>query len=110
MRVQLTVCAVAALARVALAQSSCSASVSASVPAPSVAPGFDARLIATGLYKPRGITFDQQGNLLVVEQQSGVVALKLNDAGGSCLSEQSRHTVVNDTTVSSCLMSFGLGR
>ena len=86
----------------AFAQACSSATVSSSVPAPSVAPGYGAQLVATGLTKPRGITFDQQGHLLVVEQNSGVTALTLDDAGGACVSEKSRQTVVNDTSVSIC--------
>lgn len=98
---------VVALTGFSWAQSSCATSVSTSVPEPSLAPGYEARIVATGLKNPRGIIFDQQGNLLVVEKQTGVTALTLNDAGGSCLSEQQRRTVVNDNTVGlAALLSF----
>ena len=86
------------------AAGSCAASVSSSVPAPSVAPGFESRLVAAGLKSPRGIQFDSAGNLLVVEQGGGVVALNFTDYGGSCLQEKQRWTVVNNTAVS----AFGL--
>lgn len=58
-----------------------------------------ARLVANNLTTPRGIKFDSQGTLLVVEQGSGIVALNLVDAGRDCLSVGSRKTVINDTTV-----------
>jgi glucose/arabinose dehydrogenase len=86
----------------AVAQTSCSVTLTASYPTPSVAAGFSARLIANGLTAPRGIIFDSQGHLLVVEQGSGIVALSLTDDGGDCLSVASKGTVVNDTSV--CLM------
>lgn len=86
----------------AIAQTSCSVTLTASYPTPSVAAGFSARLIANGLTTPRGIIFDSQGHLLVVEQGSGIVALSLTDDGGDCLSVASKGTVVNETSV--CLI------
>lgn len=88
---------------VSFAQSSCSVTLTANYPAPSVAAGYEARLIANGLTSPRGIIFDKQGHLLVVEQASGIVGLTLADDGGPCLSLISRQTIINDTTVSRIL-------
>ena len=88
---------------VALAQasvSSCPTTVSASVPAPSVAKGYTARLIGNGLSSPRGITFDSAGHLLVVQSGVGIEALTLTDDGGACLSVASQKTVVSVSTVS----------
>jgi len=85
---------------------SCSVSLTASYPAPSVAPGFSARLVANGLAAPRGIIFDSDGHLLVVEQGSGIVSLTLTDHGGDCLGVSSKVTVINDTSVHGIL---GLG-
>lgn len=87
------------LSTAVLAQTSCSVTLTASYPTPSVAAGFSARLIANGLTAPRGIIFDSQGHLLVVEQNSGIVALSLADDGGDCLSVSSKVTVINDTSV-----------
>ncbi|KAK4894108.1 hypothetical protein LTR27_007693 [Elasticomyces elasticus] len=93
----------AALLAAASAQSSaaasCSPTLSASYAAPSVAEGYVARLVANNLTKPRGIKFDSQGALLVVEQLSGITALTFVDAGQDCLSVGSRKTVINDTTL-----------
>ena len=85
---------------VGFAQSSCSVTLAASYPAPSVAAGYEARLIANGLTAPRGIIFDKQGHLLVVEQRSGIAGLTLADDGGACLSMISKQTIINDTSVS----------
>ena len=85
------------------AQSSCSVTLAANYPAPSVAAGYEARLVANGLTAPRGIIFDNQGHLLVVEQSSGIVGLTLADDGGACLSVISKQTIINDTTVSHIL-------
>lgn len=82
-----------------IASATCSHSLTASYPAPSVAPGYVARLVANNLTDPRGIKFDSMGKLLVVEAGSGITALSLTDAGEDCISVSSRHTVVNDTSV-----------
>ncbi|KAK0878337.1 hypothetical protein LTR87_007875 [Friedmanniomyces endolithicus] len=78
---------------------SCSSTLTASYAAPSVASGYVARLVANNLTKPRGIKFDSNGALLVVEQDVGITALTLADAGQGCLSVASRKTVINDTTL-----------
>ncbi|KAK3725047.1 hypothetical protein LTR37_000557 [Vermiconidia calcicola] len=75
--------------------SSCSSTLS-SAATPSVAPGYVARLVANGLTDPRGIKFDSEGALLVVESEKGITALTLEDAGGGCISESSRKTVIAD--------------
>ncbi|KAK0924463.1 hypothetical protein LTR29_018159 [Friedmanniomyces endolithicus] len=77
----------------------CSSTLTASYAAPSVASGYVARLVANNLTKPRGIKFDSNGALLVVEQNVGITALTLADAGQGCLSVASRKTVINDSTL-----------
>lgn len=84
----------------------CSASVSSRVPAPSVAPGYEARLVAGGLESPRGIQFDSAGHLLVVEEGRGVTALTFADGGGACVQESRRQAVVDDSDVSNEDLSF----
>jgi hypothetical protein len=85
-------------ASLSTAQTTCS-TITPSYPAPSVAPGFAARIVASGLMLPRGIIFDTAGNLLVIEQGRGVIAYTLNDAGGGCLSVKNSTTVVQDFSV-----------
>ena len=57
-------------------------------------------LVATGLTKPRGIEFDSHGNLLVVQQNSGIVNLVLEDHGGICVSVKSSKNVIQNSGVS----------
>lgn len=67
---------------------------------PSVASGYRAQLIATGLSSPRSIRFDKAGNLLVIEQKNGngsLSALTLQDDGGTCLSVTSHTTLVTQS-------------
>ena len=90
----------------AQSSSSCSATLTASYPAPSVALGYTARLIANNLTRPRSIHFDIAGHLLVVEGGRGISALTLTDGGGSCLSVANKESVVADTAVSSTGASF----
>lgn len=68
--------------------------------APVMADGWQSRLIATGLSRPRSIIFDTEGALLVVEQGGGIKHLKLADGNGTCLSVQSQTDLVNNTAVS----------
>ena len=92
-----------------IAAASCSPTLTASHAAPSVADGYVARLVANNLTTPRGITFDSQDALLVVEQDSGITALTLVDAGKDCVSVGSRRTVINDTTLNHGITMSGDG-
>ncbi|KAF2717708.1 soluble quino protein glucose dehydrogenase [Polychaeton citri CBS 116435] len=74
--------------------SSCSPSLTASYPAPSVADGFTARLVANNLTSPRGIHFDNAGNLLVVEQEVGITALIFSS--DDCTSLSNRSTLISN--------------
>lgn len=70
---------------------------------PSVASGYRAALVATGLTKPRSIEFDSAGNLLVVQAGAGIESLQLQDDGGTCVSVASMKTVVQASAVSRVL-------
>ncbi|KAI9763055.1 MAG: hypothetical protein M1840_000946 [Geoglossum simile] len=86
---------VASLAPVAAQSSTSTCSVpKPSYSAPSIASGYTAAPIATGLFQPRGILLDTSGRILVVERNRGIVALTLNDGGGICLSVKENKTVV----------------
>lgn len=71
-----------------------------SYPTPLTADGWQAQLVATGLSKPRGIIFDTSGNLLVVQQGSGIVHLTFNDGGSTCLDVSKKTFLINATAVS----------
>ena len=83
----------------ALAQSGCSTTLSASYAAPSVADGYVARLVANDLTDPRGIKFDSNGALLVVESGVGITALNFVESNGGCVDLESKKTVISDTTL-----------
>lgn len=74
---------------------------------PSIASGYRAALVATGLRKPRSIQFDNAGNLLVVQAGAGIESLQLQDNGGTCVSVKSKKTVVQASTVSRILLAKG---
>ncbi len=78
---------------------SCSSSLPAISATPTAASDYVVRLVATGLSDPRGIKFDSEGALLVVESGSGIIALNFDDQGGDCLSVQSQKTVISDSTL-----------
>lgn len=96
----------------ALAQTpNCEEPLTPSYPAPVVGSGWVARLVVTGLKDPRGLLFDSSGNLLVVEQESGIRRIRFADGGETCL-EVSENTQViqNDqvTRISFPFLSFPL--
>ena len=64
-----------------------------------VANGFSTYVLAKGLSSPRGIVFDKEGNLLVLEQFKGVTALRLNEENG-CVTVASKHVAMGDLSVS----------
>jgi hypothetical protein len=82
-----------------LAQTSCSTTISAGYPAPTLGNGYSARIIANGLSNPRSIKFDSAGNLLVVQSGKGITALALKDGGGNCLSVTKMQDVITDSSV-----------
>ncbi|RAR11318.1 soluble quino protein glucose dehydrogenase [Stemphylium lycopersici] len=67
--------------------------------APSVAPGFHAEVVANGLRDPRGIIFDREGGLLVVEQGYGVSRLSLTGDGACVQVEGDVQSVVEDDSL-----------
>ena len=80
-------------------QSSCASALRPNYPAPSLAPGYKAQLIATNLTKPRGLIFDSQGHLLVVEQGAGITGLSVQDQGGDCLKVSQKVDVVQNANL-----------
>ncbi|RYP76507.1 hypothetical protein DL771_001741 [Monosporascus sp. 5C6A] len=58
--------------------------------------GWTARLIATELTNPRGMLFDSNNNLLVVEQRAGIRRLSFADGGDACLELTQNTWVLED--------------
>lgn len=83
------------------ATTGCTSSLSSSYPAPIVADGWSFRLVATGLTRPRGILFDRNGGLLVVQQGAGVIHLTLSDSGDTCVEVSKTTKLINSSEVCS---------
>lgn len=96
--------ATAALLHLALAQDSSSTSTCGPAPSgnirPSIASGYHYQVVATGLARPRGIHFDNDGHMLVVESTSGrIVAFTLDEDDNGCVSASDPKEVTEDADV-----------
>lgn len=68
--------------------------------APTFAPGYSGRVVINGLRTPRGIVFDNQGNLLTTEQGGyGVRYIQLTDNGGTDVCVKSSKQLIADNTI-----------
>lgn len=67
--------------------------------APVLANGWEHKLIAWNLTKPRSIMFDSEGNLLVVQQGAGLIHLAFDDGGSTCLDVAKKTFLINSTDV-----------
>jgi hypothetical protein len=88
-----------AAALTALAATDCPSNLSSAYPTPIIADGWSFQLVATGLSSPRGILFDSNGGLLVVQQGVGVIYLALSDDGNGCVGVSKTTTLINSTAV-----------
>lgn len=88
----------------AVAADSCSNTLKVDYPAPVAADGWSYRLVATGFTKPRGILFDNDGGLIVVDSGVGLAHLALKDEGGTCVSVEKKTTLVESEDVSSLIL------
>ena len=68
---------------------------------PIAADGWSFKVVASGLNSPRGILFDGNGGLLVVQQGAGIIHLALNDSGGVNVGVSKTTNIVNSTAVRS---------
>ncbi|ORY11125.1 soluble quino protein glucose/sorbosone dehydrogenase [Clohesyomyces aquaticus] len=65
--------------------------------APTWGSGFSGRVVMNGLKTPRGIIFDQENNMLVIEQGgAGLRWVKLTDNGGSNVCVASSKQLINE--------------
>lgn len=78
----------------------CQTSIAPQHAVPSVMPGFRVEVVANGLRDPRGIIFDPEGGLLVVEQAHGISRLRLTGDGPCVRVQGDVQRVVEDTSVS----------
>ncbi|GMK57986.1 hypothetical protein CspeluHIS016_0500180 [Cutaneotrichosporon spelunceum] len=82
-----------------LAAAKCSNNLQPEYDNPVPAQGWSWRLVANGLTKPRSITFDSAGALLVLDEGAGVNRLVLQDDGNTCLSVKEKTVVVADNAL-----------
>ncbi|KAI9719286.1 MAG: hypothetical protein M1812_003616 [Candelaria pacifica] len=75
----------------------------------SLAPGYKAQLIFTDSNKPRGITVDDQGHLLVVQQGVGVSSLTIEATNG-CLKVTQNVSVVENANLAHGITISGDGK
>ena len=66
----------------------------------SIASGYQAAVVATGVAKARTLQFDSAGNLLVLQGDIGVSSFQLDDHGGTCVGIKSRKNVIQNKEAS----------
>lgn len=74
----------------------CSNTLTVDYPEPVAADGWSYRLIANDLTDPRGLLFDNDGGLLVVDRGVGLVHMRLRDDGDTCLTVDEKTTLIAD--------------
>ena len=93
----------------ATASTTCALALQPSYPAPSLAPRYNAQLIARNLTKPRGLIVDSDGQLLVVQQQVGITRLRIQDHDG-CVSVSKRTDLVENPDLTHGITLSGDGK
>ncbi|KAK7223527.1 hypothetical protein V2G26_011530 [Clonostachys chloroleuca] len=78
----------------AVAQTCESNQLKVSYPAPIAADGWEYRLVAQGMKKPRSLLFDSDGALIVLDAGVGILRFTLQDSGGSCVSVAQNATLL----------------
>ncbi|CAG5156862.1 uncharacterized protein ALTATR162_LOCUS4655 [Alternaria atra] len=98
--VGLSACSVVLTAKAqSTAATACASPIAPQNGAPSVAPGFRVEVVANGLRNPRGIIFDREGGLLIVEQEHGVSRLRLTGDGACVRVDGDVQKVVDDASL-----------
>jgi len=84
--------------------SACASTIAPRYAEPSVASGWRAEVVANNLTTPRGILFDSEGALLVVEQGRGISRVGLNQESGSCVRSSGKpELIIDDESVRSTM-------
>jgi glucose/arabinose dehydrogenase len=83
----------------AVAQTCESNQLKVSYPAPIAADGWEYRLVAQGMKKPRSLLFDSDGALIVLDAGVGILRFSLQDDGGSCVSVARNATLLANKDV-----------
>ncbi|KAF2869749.1 hypothetical protein BDV95DRAFT_497230 [Massariosphaeria phaeospora] len=83
--IAIIICCIGRGTRAQSAAAPCASTLAPKNAAPSVAPGWSAQVVASGLQKPRGMVFDTRGHLLVVQQGVGIARVRLSAEKGACV-------------------------
>ncbi|EEP79009.1 predicted protein [Uncinocarpus reesii 1704] len=86
----------AQLVDIGFAQTACTVTLTPSS-TPVAADGYNVRVIAQGLRRPRSLQFDREGNLLVVQSSAGIWNFRLRDHGGTCLEVEDGVDLIDDS-------------
>ncbi|EMT74491.1 hypothetical protein ACKRZS_005165 [Fusarium odoratissimum] len=65
-----------------------------SYPAPVTEDNWSYGIIANELRRPRGILFDSEGALIVIDSGNGIIHFELDDEGGTCLQVRKKTTLL----------------
>jgi glucose/arabinose dehydrogenase len=84
----------------------CASIKTPSYPAPVVGSGWTVQLVSTELTNPRSLLFDDNGNLLVVEQGAGIRHIRLETRSPVCTEVSVNSWVVENPDVCSVLWSI----
>lgn len=113
-------CTVLSLSAISLcfgfvAAQQCTQTVDASdaYPAPSLAAGWSAHVIANDFTKPRTLKLDSEGHMLVVDQdeENGGVYRLTFEGEGPCLVESDRMKIISNSSVSCIsLLNHGISK
>lgn len=71
-----------------------------SYPAPVTEDSWDYSIVANELRRPRGILFDSEGALIVIDSGNGIIHFELDDEGGTCLQVRKKTTLLKKNNVS----------
>ncbi|KAF9763084.1 hypothetical protein IL306_003251 [Fusarium sp. DS 682] len=63
-------------------------------PAPVTADNWNYSIIANELRRPRGILFDSEGALIIIDSGNGIIHFELEDEGGTCLQVRKKTTLL----------------
>lgn len=72
----------------------CASTIQPQHPAPSLASGWRADVVASNLSRPRTVLFDSEGGLLVVEPLKGISRITLDDGAGPCVRSKGEPALV----------------
>lgn len=71
-----------------------------SYPAPATDSNWNYSITANELRRPRGILFDSEGALVVIDSGNGIIHFELDDEGGTCLQVKKKTTLLKKNNVS----------